>query len=401
MGVRRTCNKELRDAILETYKTNDIRFLRFLRYLFFTSKRDNQFNPIINRGILASCAGKKNDDNFNGESFLIEFRSIMPDLTWSKWSKKEGRARVAYFHIPSNISSLLHSEIGDVVDFITGEKWSYKKELKLRKEYEEITGSIGSHYAKELLNYFNSMPANIFTKLIQENFDEAFKMVLEIEDESVRSHQVGVFYAIREQVKPFYQPSKEQKSVRIFPLNSSILSLKRNLRKRICKGLVEFDLRSAQLAIIAKLWKIASLTDFLKSGKSIWEELGGYFDDKDEAKKFLYALIFGMSKKNLAKLCNDNSVFSHYLIVDILLARKEQLKEKTRSELACEAQKVEMDLLLPVLQVPMRDFKLCLWQHDGFSIYTKKMSVINRLCKIVNDNAKKMNIITELEFEIL
>ena len=33
------------------------------------------------------------------------------------------------------------------------------------------------------------------------------------------------------------------------------------------------DLRSAQLAIVAAIWRIPSITEYLRSGKSVWPDL--------------------------------------------------------------------------------------------------------------------------------
>jgi hypothetical protein len=205
--------------------------------------------------------------------------------------------------------------------------------------------------------------------------------------------------------------------------------LRRDIRKTLTQGWYEFDLANAQLAIVAKLWNIQPIQDFLSTKQSIWTELFKHFNRtslkttndlkyqgiKSVFKKALYSLIYGMPKGNLIKEINEGlkvygisqggkHFFINTLIQALYLAREAKFqemngltevstifnktlqidgnktstgkptqnrKDSIASHLSHQAQSVELYLLLPVVELASttKDFHIVLWQHDGFSIH--------------------------------
>ena len=237
----------------------------------------------------------------------------------------------------------------------------------------------------------------------------AFAEILKIEKKTSRDHQFNILCAIQEDFKPLYQPSKNGNTVRIFALNDSMLSLKKSIKKVLCKGWFEFDLASAQLAIVSQTWNIPFIRDYLNSGNKIWKDLCSHLnlpyteDIKADLKVALYALVYGKTVTKLQQLIKEtigeeyvDLWLTHPVIKAILAARKIKIEQllkdrqlttifgktikitgkdrteinaKIRSALAEESQAVEYYLILPVLELAQstKDFVITLVQADGFS----------------------------------
>lgn len=242
---------------------------------------------------------------------------------------------------------------------------------------------------------------------------------------------------------------------RIHAAGSSINQLPRDLRKMALAGCYEFDLKSAQLAVVARIWDIPTLQTFLEGGGSIWKELsqaGGVDQDtyKPILKRTIYSIVFGMGWRNyraqLIKGVDNNQdhepgvgvvaarkILKHHLIVDLLAARTRVYhqaeqdrgaedawgnwrsttydlnEEGTRrvpdipSVLAYVVQSYELRLMLPLMEV-VRDTKqiyLMSWLHDGVTLdlgnSTKAKRHIRSIEAAVIREADGLGIITKLE----
>jgi hypothetical protein len=234
----------------------------------------------------------------------------------------------------------------------------------------------------------------------------------------------------------------------------------RKLRKAICRGWYEYDLVSSQLTIVAKLWNIGEVQEFLQSGNKIWISLFEYLGVKyaynklnnpdwlsalkDLFKESLYSLIYGMEKscllarltKGLKKLKIDKKgidVLNHPIMAALYKAREAKIitvlqdeklvldwygdkellvegntdKERldcVRSLLAQEAQLVEMLLLKPVFDIAKENkqyMAITLFQHDGFTVHYNKVTLVNsleyKMKKAIRLQAGLFGIITDLE----
>jgi hypothetical protein len=97
--------------------------------------------------------------------------------------------------------------------------------------------------------------------------------------------------------KLLYQPRPIYSSVentdRLYPRGASVLSLHRELRSSLFEGFCQFDLKHAQLSIVAMLWNDPVLKALLEEGE-LWKrqvQMSGL--DKDTLKKISYSLVFG------------------------------------------------------------------------------------------------------------
>jgi len=108
--------------------------------------------------------------------------------------------------------------------------------------------------------------------------------------------------------KPLLRPVDN--SVRAFSHQASLTTVKREVRKILTRDWVEYDLRYAQLAIVARLWRIPELLEFLEGNTSPWtyltRTLAPSASDKEQAKDIIknavYALIFGSSEKRAMEI---------------------------------------------------------------------------------------------------
>lgn len=445
--MRKTVSLQFRNLIKVSFPGlgKNLSYWRFMRHLMFGRKDEKTGRPMISQRCVAKAEDKLNilekSTNYNAEKFLLKFQlevMSVETFSWSDWSFKDGEARIAMVEFPQEIKDAIESEaykimLEDRVYFDTGNKFSDKlqkidRELIKKEAYTYFNFS--SPEAKELLEYMNSIPVHSFSKVVDANLNDTWLEALNIKDPDKRGVQVAILSTIKDDLQPFYQPSKKGNTVRIFPLTYSIPMLQKKLRKLITKGWYEFDLASSQLAIVGKTWEIPEVQEFLQSNKKIWVELINHYgfdannlkqtdedtyeDLKSVLKDALYSLIYGMGKINLVTFLNEGLLpfgiidagkkfFKHPLIKSLFDARERKINElndcdsaetifgkvikvagnkkangkpndiraeSIRSIIAQQAQAVELYLLLPVLDLAKstNDFVITLWQHDGFSI---------------------------------
>jgi len=356
----------------------------------------------------------------------------------------DGKQRRVLVNLPEEIKKILNDELvglhtDEKVYFTTGKLRNLTAErLHLRGRVEEAQNEINilnCPTAKYIASYHNSLPTNSFTKIL-DNYEDAKRAILQIENPHTRHQQLLILNSIKESPKPVYKPT--DKSDRLFGFGANITNLKKEVRKTLTRGWFEFDLKSAQLAIVAKVWGIPELEAFLESGKSFWKEIISYLnlpytqEAKEAIKKATYALIFGMSKKNLkteitsslgvssadlflknplveiilkARTRYMETIINQGYVVDPFFVVHEVNKKNVLSIMAREAQSYEQVLLYPVYQLlnETDDFSIVLLQHDGLSVnFTKeetKKYWIERICFVVDETAKSLGIFTKLEFE--
>lgn len=440
--MRTTTSKVFRDLIQANYPGLDKNptYWSFMRFLLFGSMTKNG-ELLINEWRLSTTEGKfhlLNHKNYCGKDFLNKFKKdVLPTLEWSNWDYKKGKARIAYPNFPTEILELLDKEIVNIkesrVYFETGLKFSRKRQkvdLELMKEEAQTYFEFARPESLELLDYMNNLPTNSFSKVIDANFDETWIAASKLKDKLSRSVQVDILLSIKDNLKPLYKPSVTGNTVRVFPFNKSIPMLRRDLRKKLCKGWYEFDLANSQLAIIGKTWEVNEVQQFLLFNRKIWVELFDHLgmnaaklkiqdSDKYEAikkvfKDNLYSTIYGMYAQNVIKdvdtrletwgLTKGGKQFVSYPLINTLFTVREERMEtlskvgtaetifgkhlkvtggfnkkgqpdsdrrkSLRSILAEQAQAVELYILLPVLDLAKctNDFQITLWQHDGFSV---------------------------------
>lgn len=461
--MRKTVDLSFRNLIKDFYPGlgKNLSYWRFMRYLIFGRKDEATGYPLIDRYHIAKAEDKLEllkSNNYCAEKFLLSFQQEVmtkESFSWSDWSFKDNEARVAFVQFPEKIQIAIEQETYKVmaekrVYFDNGYNFSDKLQ-KIDRELirqEALTYvNLTAPEAKDLLEYMNQVSVHNFSKVVAKNLNATLIEAFKIEDPEKRRVQIEIINTIRDELQPFYKPSEEGNTVRIFPLNQSIPMLRKELRKLLTKGWYEFDLANSQLAIVGKTWEISEVQDFLCKGGKIWKELFAHYGidavelkqnnpEKYEAiksvlKDALYSLIYGMWKKNLITFLNEGlevfgikeagkKFFKHPLMAALFNARENKILEisgcdsvetifgKTlkvvgsvdnkgkptasrkkciRGIMAQQAQAVELYLLLPVLELAKstNDFVICLWQHDGFSVNFTDKTKKDRWVKRINE----------------
>jgi hypothetical protein len=368
--MRNTVTRTFRQTIALTFPGLhlNISYWLFMLYLIFGHKDVLTGLPLIDGFHIAKANNQVlafRNNNHIGKKFLEDFqKDVMTPktFTWSGWSQKDKRARVAYVKFPPHILELIEIEMyttatKDKVYFVTGKKVVdnlRKVQREMIKKEAETYFEFAIPEAKPLLTYMNNLSVHNFSKVITKNFDAAFLKVLQIEDPLKSRTQIEILLVLRDDLQPFYKPSHRGCTPRIFPCNYSIPMLRKDIRKVLTKGWYEFDLANAQLAIVTKLWSIQHVHNFLSTHQSIWSELFRHFGFnqkelrknnelkynaiKDVFKTSLYSLIYGMPKGNLVKEINQGlkhlgisfggrHYFNHPLIESLYQAREAKFKE--------------------------------------------------------------------------
>ncbi|MBD2200169.1 MULTISPECIES: hypothetical protein [Calothrix] len=480
--MKKTINKQIRDAISNEYPglADNEDLWRLLAYMAWGIKEAITLRPLVDQETLARIERKLPalyGNNYCGLTLLERMREVLgEEFTWTDYAFTESKARTIIFKFPPHIQALIDTEVysmsDDRVYIDTGLKYSRRskdRDKLLMEQEARITFNFAAPEAKPILEYMNELPTNLVTKLVyekegvySENWKNALAYVMDIDDELVRESQLITLQNIRDELKAYYKPSWQGNTSRIFPANLSIPMLMKDVRKILTKGWWEMDLNNSQLSIVAVLWDIPEVQDFLAAKGKIWNELFKHFGmdaedlkvnnrkwyegaKREVFKESLYGLIYGMSISNLVKRMNASlqrygikgdakHFLSHPIIKALHEARNKKMKEmlasgsvKTifgkeikvpegkakeklraiRSMLAQEAQAVEMYLLLPVIELASKtdDFLITVWQHDGFSVSFKREARrernIRKIQQLVQERADQLGIITYLEVEQL
>lgn len=418
--------------------------------LMFGMREDETGKTLIPRELLAICEGNEylvDDKNYVAKDFLLEFKlNVNATLEWSNWSYQDKRCRVVtIIEWSPEVLQAVQDERNKVwegsgrVFLSDGVKWSEYRQRTIRViTYAEVMRRMEKaevDTAKNLISYVNTLPVLTFNRL-KKNLPYAEQVARQQSD---ADNQLDLLRAIEDEYKPFYQPTKH--SIRIFPFSENICCLQRDVRKALIQGWTEFDLKSAQLAIAAKLWNLPEVSKYLEEGRSIWADLYTTFGiekeknprAKDYFKEALYAVMYGASKTKVAQILSPlqqnafDLFISNYIIRIMWNAREEQLKRinlnkgmedcygrwlelkkesSCRSILAQVSQAMELLLLSGVVELAIQEkhtqsFTITLWQHDGFAVQFRREAQKEywqkRITEVVADKAQELGVPTTLE----
>ena len=345
--------------------------------------------------------------------------------------------------VEEELTGYLSNKRNGKVYFVSGKPYSYYLN---RKDTDSIEVSVNNavdlldnEVSQQIATYMNSLPIGLFEEIIEQNLDSALLEVTRfIENKEVRSQQLAILNGIADQPKVYYRPSKNNNTDRLFGYGTNITGLKKEVRKILTRGWFECDARNLHLAIVAKLWKIPSLQNFLASGKSFWNLIQTFLEtDSDKSKGYIkeatYGLVYGMSKKNLIARLNEQlgsgmgeKFLEIDLIKDILSARTEAMsfymntgsivdaygksfkvtKDNILSLMARVCQSYEQKLMLSIYKLTDKcndDFFITLYQFDGLSIKfnCNKEKWIKTITNTFNQAALEMGIYTTLAWSFL
>jgi len=437
-------------------------YWRLIQYLLFGTWRDEESRHLmLPTDLLAAIEEKRNNQHYEGYKFLRSFMrdtgikiEIVPHVfTYdpSLWKPR----MVKGLTLPDPVAELVHIERCSVVDervfMDSGTKWLRKHGSALRsQELLEANAAPSPNpcdLSVRLRDYMNDINTERFGSILS-HLPKAVKIAEGLKDSE---NQLNILRGVHDQPKPIY--TTVEYSTRIFATNDSVLRLHRDVRKVLTQDWITADLRSAQLAIVAKVWDVPEIKDYLAAGASIWPDLCTHMgvpftpDHKATMKRALYAITFGAGRRKMHSLLaedfNDGrNAYDrfrwHKVIRAMLIARSRQLKmirnmrgsydafgrflplrkkakegywflfDNARSILACIAQSYELLLLQPVIDAAFdqkdrrHGFKLMTWLHDGFTLLPNcrgdEELWKQRLSDLVKIQAKDLGIVTELEF---
>lgn len=404
------------------------------------------------------------------DGYTEEFNQFTGELKLNRKFIKvgDGMQRRVLFTWPKEVQAVIDAELidktpsKDKVYISNGNKRNAGQEKRLVSDkIDECLSAVDileSPAAMYMASYLNGLPTNSFTKLV-DNSDDAFKVISNIESPIVRDQQARILNAVLESPKPIYRPSKNGNTDRLFGCGPNLTNLKKEVRLALTKDWVEFDLQSSQLAIVAKIWNIKPLHDFLSGEKSIWSEMFSYFgidSASDEVKKTVkkalkervYGVVYGESRDRIinGKVVNDKvedegltvelakvgiteggiKFVNHPLIKEVLKARQiymrdilkagqaedaygikhEVTKNNVLSIMSRIAQSYEQIIIYGVFELTNDnndEWSISLLMHDGCSISfhnnSRKDFWIKRICEYVDNVANSFDIPTKLVYE--
>lgn len=467
---RRTVSENFRHICAEALPGlgDNLIYWRLLQYFLYGTWFDGESGRLVlSQEVLALIAMQENDGRFTGERLLQRFSQDVAPVRYTEYNRGLHKAReLIYADLPPAIvegqlkdRNMLAHQIG-MVYFDTGKKVNARavkeqRETTKREALEEMALA-GCDEARELLRYMNHLAPRKFHKLTTnvKRAQEALQRRSFSEDRErdtrARNRALDVLRAVETQPQPFYRPAR--RTVRIFSSNDSVLRLPREARAELTKDFTQLDLRSAQLAIVARLWNIPALQTFLETGQSFWDYLwcqcgcpAEYQAFKDVVKTALYSIVFGMTRKKLLHGNIDSAQGVVYdglihllqpfdvtaqqfiaipLIEALFNARTRiytEIKQaggahdvygrwipvtkeiSYRSVAAQICQAMELYLMFPVIQVASitDELTVVLWLHDGAYIDVadkrRKELWLNRIRSAVKERACEQQIWTEIE----
>jgi hypothetical protein len=445
-------------------------YWRFLQYLCFGSWPDVETGRLLLPSqFIATIEGKSFDSNYSAIKFMDSFQEVVGiklDISDHIFSPEMDAGRVRMLNSMTLTDKAMALIEGERHSMDIDQVWmdSGNKRLKQHtgetraKDKEKADGVLaiynGCQETVDLCNYLNNKHLNRYSTMWK-HMEDADALAATLHDSA---NQLNILKSIKVQPQPMY--GTVPRSTRAFATNESVLRLHRDLRKILTQDWITADLRSAQLAIVAKVWEVPEIEQYLIAGqlskRSIWDDLCAYMGlemnstNKAKVKTPLYSITFGAGRKRLHALFarefgkgNGRQAYDkfrkHPIIRALLIARSRQLKairlakggtdafgrflklekrhktgyvymfDNSRSILACIAQSYELQLLLPVINLSMNEqlkehgFTITTFLHDGFTFDSFKTADQQRwkdkLAQVVKEEADRLGIRTELEFE--
>lgn len=417
------------------------------------TERDEYYNAHLLTHHWLALINQKDWTNFRSGEFLNAFkRDVLPDFEWTDYKEREKARTVKNYGIPDKAYKILHQHLDEEPEvwLETGTKLTNTRVVA--DDYERMIGFANtladiyeiSPQAKNILDYHNSLPRQMFTSAVRRNLTSAERAVLALQDnESVYTPTRETLKRVVAYSKPVLVPKSS--TDRLFGQIPDLTRIKSSVRKALTKGWWEADLKSAQLAIAAKVWDIPQIQTFLAEGGSIWANLMIGFDgDKDSVKAAcktaLYSILYGGGEKNVRAALEEDLVGTGFdadtflqnpLIIALISRQKEVMDEimldpkdhtkkgvpinpldqtaitgKPHERMALLAQAYELLLIHEMYLVQKKYsnvFTISLYQFDGVSINwirpERRDAMIKKLNKAVAAKAKELGIHTALEWE--
>jgi hypothetical protein len=436
---------------------------RVTDFLLFGTVRDQDTGELLlSKSILADlCLRPVTSGAFSAFDALAQYQTrtgVILDVSLP--DALQGKARVlknATF--PEGVAEVADqirqptTALQDRVQLDTAIPWrpetARRQRLTSREEAMSRIAEAHNHDAERLLRLLNGNSGNRWTET-KKHLARLRSSANELPPGS-REFALNTLARTESQPMPYFVPVA--KTSRVYPIGPSLLQLPRGLRKELVHSLGwrVLDLRHAQLAIIAKIWNVPVLQNYLESDRSFWTDqlshLGLDEAQKPLLKNALYALIFGEGDRNAKERFRTtlgprgSRIYKRWrsdpLIAALHEARTVEMHRvaaagfaidaygrkwtvptwtsendrgqafpasEVRSVLATVAQSFELYLLAPILDIVEREdgrLRLMVWLHDGLTVSVPKnrMHVLNWMKASVNERAALLGIHTTLEEE--
>lgn len=449
--VRKTVRVSTYKTLIKEFPSlKDKNMMGLFMSLVYGKKDRHTGMPLVG---IAHCSRAFKNKTTNNPSLprLQKMQSILgrDNFIWGGYNHAKRECRtLTTFNLPQHIITLMIDEIHSNAHagtrvYLDGKPYkrsgNQMEEINLVRERDPKFHLLKHTSQAEVLEYLNDLHPKHYQKIFKYNYTEAFEATKALTKN--RDDTLNFLHCLWEDCEtPYYALSEN--TYRLYPTGASIVQLPSAIRKKLTKDWYEVDLKSAQLAIISRLWNIPTLKAFLESGQSFWThcltllELEVNETNKKWLKELSYALAFGAGELGFKGICAEHSMdFSYYkafreinLVADIFKARKRRMKffkdnnyvhtdcygyitqvhpTEAYRLLAREAQALEFLLMTPLFQycISRSPNEICvtLFQHDGVSLYIrtdpeKHFKNIDKALAVVT---KKYDIPTYYEYERL
>jgi len=436
--------------------------MRIFYYLLSTTFVDEETSiPVMPFELIRQFAGiRRTTWFFAAIEYLQDFSQHVLPLEINDYRYANGKARTIVMRLPEDLRdeyerSLFHlgNPNQERVNFFTGHVVSRRLSRQGRQDHRErlIASSLSTvkdDKHGQILEYLNRQSPGKIEEYIKGHLPELYEAASSMDrttehEINQRNHTFRVIAGLQRHTDMIYQCSP--KSDRVCTIGSTIHQLPRELRKLAIQGPSSFgcDLKSAQLAIVARLWNLDQNRSFLESGGSIWTELLGHLcldtSYKDTLKQAMYSIVFGKTEQNLKIFLEEGGMgirplsheritqFFRYPLIREILEGRQRHFNKIKSDggtydafggwikriqhecpphavAALQAQSFEFAIMLPVLdelrQHPDR-YTVLSFLHDGLTIHcrdeARKNTIFETLRKRVQEKAQQLGIPTILE----
>lgn len=453
----------LRDLCLDAHpmlRNNEAYRKLFARLMFKVGFNDDGHMPLPVE-VLAEIEGKEEQlksRNYVGKTFINNFMRDVCGIMFKLHSGKRewkhypdsdawNECRMVVMWDPfDELSQAMATEknggfsFSPMVDFVTGEPLTKKIRLSIAEQaHDDMMARLSEAHCPEaaaIIEYMADVSVSKMYKLVERNLDK-----LEAAIKAAYPEDVYRFEEKREAQRLaakrlVYFPKQEYGTTpgtsRLSPKSEGLATVHKEVRKALMSGCYDIDIHHSQLSIAAKIWDLPLLSEYLKTGKSLWDDLMARLKATDAKqrkaiKNATYATLYGastyqryFSQQAIANRAGtgkerDTSIkgileaqnmeyrkfASHPIIREALRARKAQLeqiskdggamdcfgvwlahshktsrKNKTFSATSILAQLSQAWELLIMYQTVVlckeapksHGFDILLWQHDGITI---------------------------------
>lgn len=433
--------REVRERFVKEYPlaARDIAVMRLAQYILFGARFLNTGEVIVPYELLAAMEGKQKlarQNKYCGRALLERYRQCFPGAWFTEADFREGRARaVAASGLPDYVT-LGDPRREDCAFFASGRVAS---EAGVQRETQRLKRQVRADAAatypvtralvEQSLNCRKSTYGGV-----EERIDAAYRASMDL-SASKREHAHRILKRI--ELDPVQRLCAPPISARAFDVTPTYQQLPSVCRHALFDGCYELDLKSAQLAIIAKLWDIPLLQEFLAEGQCIWTEIANAYQQplhpsfKATVKDAMYATAYGAGRNKVNEVLTDGAIppepFNKMeLIRAIRKGRRTNIHGLTRNGkarignrtftvteenvltiLAAQAQYEEQILIEPALQLG-RDtqntrakYAVLAYTFDGIIVTprrdTNPETIIKEAKKSVQRTAIKKKFYTRLE----